>query len=180
MKTVLATILSILIFIFELTTVLIITTRNTIKPETISEAIQKIDFIEIVETENNSSSSNRNDLKNKITSINNTIKDTFNNIGLTSSEANLLINTPTLKRIVGDFAGSVVLNNIDEETKIIYPKKEEIRSIASECYEIILKREKLDTTKEELIKIADENYDTIINELKKYADSISKEASQNE
>lgn len=155
-------IIVLIIILFEFTLGILFCIQNSIKVNSISNAIQSVDFKTIMYTDDN-----------QLTEVGVAINDMFKEMGFNVEDTKELLETPTLKRVLGDLVGSAVMSTVEDGVEIDFPTKEEVKDIVDECYDIASKSQKIDLSKEEIKKIVDDNYDKFIADLKNYAGDLT-------
>lgn len=159
-------ILVIFLIIFELTLGFVYSVDNILDVNSISNTVQDIDLGALLYEDGE-----LNDIGKEVDKV-------LKEMGLETEETEKLLNTPTLKKVTGNFIGSTTMSAIDPETEIIYPTKEDYINIIDECYDIIEEKENIDIDKEELKNLVDENYDELLKELKNLAKEISSDVKE--
>lgn len=159
-------ILVIFLIIFELTLGFVYSVDNILDVNSISNTVQDIDLGALLYEDGE-----LNDIGKEVDKV-------LKEMGLETEETEKLLNTPTLKKVTGNFIGSTTMSAIDPETDIIYPTKEDYINIIDECYDIIEEKENIDIDKEELKNLVDENYDELLKELKNLAKEISSDVKE--
>lgn len=150
-----------ILIIFQITFGMLYCIRNTIDPGNISSAVEKIDFASMLYDENG-----------ELSDFGEPITEALVEMGFKRDMSKEILNTSSLKKTLGKFIGSVIEASLDENVEIEFPTKDEVKNVVNECYEIVSKNNILEISKEEVLKIIDDNYDGYIKELGSFSDDI--------
>ena len=146
-----ALITTIILFVLEVGLGITTSASKFLSKENISANIEKIEIKEILE-----------DKEGNPTKVGTEIYSSLEGIGLTKEQTNKLLSNQKLKKIFGDYTGSIVVNKINPEEPITYPKKQELVELVEENYETLAVSLELDNefneeTKAQIKELIDAN-----------------------
>lgn len=154
--------IAILLFILEIALGVNLALKNFLSLDSISDGITNINFETILVDENNNE-----------TEIGKSFYQSFEKTGLKKEDINEVLKSKELKEILGEYFGSVLLKQVDSETEIVYPTKEQLISFVENNYDFVKDAFKLEEQDSEKIEeLIDKNYPEIKKELEAFANEI--------
>ncbi len=153
-------IVTIVLFILEIGLGITSSAGKFLTKESISNSITEIEITEMLE-----------DKEGKTTELGTQVYDSLEQAGLTKEQTKKLLSNSKLKKVFGDYVGSVIVNKINPDEEISYPSKQSIVELVEENYDVLatsleLKSELNDETRNQIKELIDENYEDIIKSLK--------------
>jgi len=160
-----STFVSFLLFVLIITLGIDVSAKKFLNTTTFSKAVQEMEFQVLFLDE-----------ENKETATGKRVYDYFENMGITRGEVNKIIKNNKFKELFGNYFGSILLKNLDKDTKIIYPTKEELYVFVDDNYEFFKKVLKVkENDKDAIKKIIYKEYDYVSSELEEIARELTKE-----
>lgn len=169
LKDLLSVIIVLILIVLEIVYGCLFCVKNTIDEKSISHAIQDVDFNAVMYDENG-----------ELTEVGKSLNDMLLDMGLSMNASKEILESETLKRSMGDFIATAIVSTVDDSVEIIYPSKKDLKDFVGETYDIIAKEQKMEASKEEVLKSFDEDYDELINELEKFTADLDKNLNLNE
>ena len=143
-----------------------VSSKELISVEKVSENIQKIDITEIMVDE-----------KGEPTKTGAQVYDLMKHANISQKDADVLMNDGQFKAIIGDFVSSASLHQIDETVDIVYPSESAITDVIYNNYDALkesyqIDKDKSEVTKERILEEVRKNYGSIRAKLQEYAESL--------